>query len=210
MGVNLYTLDRRTVKLLVGSTEHKVGSLRRSWKLTEMDAERGAELEASERAAQSHSSTPAALIVDPVEFDSGHPDRAVVHAYRVIGWEPGRTRVTDWYWDYLPTLGYGVRDQQTGAYVLHEDVGGKLKPISPERARAAELLDAQSNLIQRGQAVIRECRSVRAFVDRFAEADCLLSDGSEHALATEIAGGVLPPASWYRGKKHTKYHLFLP
>ena len=47
MGVQIYLLDRRTVTLLVGNHSQKIGTLRRSWKVTEIDGDRAAEIEAA-------------------------------------------------------------------------------------------------------------------------------------------------------------------
>jgi hypothetical protein len=52
----------------------------------------------------------------------------------VIGWDEGRTRVTDMGWDFLPVLGYAVRDPKSGVFVLHEEYGGILHPLGRERA----------------------------------------------------------------------------
>jgi hypothetical protein len=47
MGVNTFLLDRRTAKLLIGGKPQTVGTLRRFFKLTELDEERTAELDAA-------------------------------------------------------------------------------------------------------------------------------------------------------------------
>ena len=60
MGVNIFILQRRPVRLSVGGVAQSVGSLRRFWKITELDNERGAELDAEEAAARAISSPSAA------------------------------------------------------------------------------------------------------------------------------------------------------
>ncbi len=137
MGVNIYILDRRPARLSVGGVEQNIGSLRRFWKITEIDDERSKELETAEATAGAIASPPAAMLADVYDMTLGSEDGASVKAHLVIGWDAGRTRVTDMGWDYLPTLGYGVRDRDSGAFVLHEERGGRcsrsvasVRPIS--------------------------------------------------------------------------------
>ena len=65
----------------------------------------------------------------------------------MIGWDEGRTRVTDMGWDYLPTLGYGVRDRESGSFVFHEDRAGALYPVSRERASELGLIGVGSGYV---------------------------------------------------------------
>ena len=64
MGVNIYILDRRSARLSVGGVEQNVGSLRRFWKITEMDGERSSELDAAEAVARTIGSPTAAMLAD--------------------------------------------------------------------------------------------------------------------------------------------------
>src|ERR1700733_3195558 len=121
MGVNIFILDRRPVKLAVAGVVQDVGSLRRFWKITELDEERAGELSASEAAVSAMPSPKAALIADIVEIPLASKPEIKVSAHEVIGWDEGRTRVTDMGWDYLPVLGYAVRDPESGIFVLHEE-----------------------------------------------------------------------------------------
>ena len=61
MGVNIFILDRRPARLAVAGVEQDVGSLRRFWKITELDEERSGELSASEAAASAIPSPKAAI-----------------------------------------------------------------------------------------------------------------------------------------------------
>jgi hypothetical protein len=87
MGVNTFLLDRRTATLLIGASRHTVGTLRRFFKLTELDDERAAELDA---AALITPSPAAALVMDITKLPlAGEPDRPVA-PHLVLGWDEGR------------------------------------------------------------------------------------------------------------------------
>jgi hypothetical protein len=200
MGVNVYILDRRSARLQVGDTEEGVCFLRRFWKVTELDKARAAELAKAEMAAQAIPSPPAAIVADVTELPiSG--TREVVNAHLVIGWDQGRTSVTDLQWDYLPALGYAVRDGKTGTFVLHEERDGILCPIGADRAARAGLIGSDGELVRRGQPRITECRSVRALIDGYAEADCVLDGGQTERFLIAVEGGTLPDRPWFIGKK---------
>src|SRR5580698_5568549 len=127
MGVNIFLLNRRTATLLIGTSRQTVGTLRRFFKLTELDDERMAERDAAARITPSPA---AALVMDITELPiAGAPDKPVA-AHLVLGWDEGRGSVTDFSWDYLPRLGYAVRDPAGGSYTLHEERDGHLHAIT--------------------------------------------------------------------------------
>jgi hypothetical protein len=197
MGVNIFLLDRRTVTLLIGTTKQVVGTLRPFFKLTELDDDRADERNAAARITPSPA---AALVVDISEMPlAGEPDKPVA-THLVLGWDEGRGSVTDLGWDYLPQLGYAVRNAATQQYVLFEPRNRLLYPIDTNRALELGLIDGNGRLIRRGQPVITGCDNVRPFLDRYADADCTLSSGATETLMTTIEGGNLPPAEWFIGK----------
>lgn len=198
MGVNIFLLDRRTATLFVGGSKHTVGTLRRFFKITELDDERAAEREAAARVTPSPA---AALIVDISELPlAGAPDKPIA-AHLVLGWDEGRGSVTDFGWDYLPQLGYAVRDRDTGHYTLHEERDGLLHGIDRARARELALIDADSRLIPHGQPRITACRSVRPYIDGYVEADCTFDSGAADKLLIATADGEVPPETWFVGKR---------
>ena len=201
MGVNIYLLDRRPARLCVGGVEQSVGSLRRFWKITELNSERSKELEASEATARTIPSPPAAMLSDVYEMPLGSENGASVKAHLVIGWDEGRTSVTDMRWDYLPTLGYGVLDRESRVFVIHEERAGVLVPVSRERATEIGLIGSDNRLVRRGQPTIVECRSVRSYIPGYAEADCTFDDGRVEKLLIGTTGESLPEPSWLVGKK---------
>lgn len=198
MGVNTFLLDRRTVTLEVGGTKQTVGTLRRFFKLTELDDERAAELEA---AACTTPSPAAVLLMDVSEIPlAAEPGRPIA-AHLVLGWDDGRGSVTDFGWDYLPQLGYAVRDPSTHAYTLYEERDRLLHPIDATRAREIDLLDSAGRLVRHGQPHITACRRVKPYIKGYAEADCTLETGTVEKLLTVTAGDELPPESWFVGKR---------
>jgi hypothetical protein len=156
MGVNTFLLDRRTAILSIGGSRQTVGTLRRSFKLTELDAERSAEREA---AANITPSPVAVLLMDISELalaaDPGKP----ITSHLVLGWDEGRGSVTDFGWDYLPRLGYAVRNPVTSEYTLYEECDGLLHGIDASRARELGILDGHGALIPHGQPHIIQCKS---------------------------------------------------
>jgi hypothetical protein len=207
MGVNTFLLDRRTARLLIGGSSQTVGTLRRFFKLTELDEERAAELDA---AAGITPSPAAAMIIDITELPLAAEPAKPVPGHLVLGWDEGRGSVTDFGWDYLPRLGYAVRNAATQEYVLFELRDNLLYPIDANRALDLGLLDAQGHLIRRGQPVITGCENVRHFLDRYADADCTLSSGITERMMTVIEGGTLPPAEWFIGKTPREVAKYSP
>ena len=198
MGVNTFLLDRRTVTLLIGGSKQTVGTLRRFFKLTELDDERAAERDA---AAHITPSPAAALVMDITELPlAGAPDKPVP-AHLVLGWDEGRGSVTDFGWDYLPRLGYAVRDPASGNYTLHERRSGLLHPIDALHARELGLLGADGELIRHGQPRIAACRSVRPWIPGYAEAECTFDTGAGDKLLIVTPDDQLPPESWFVGKR---------
>lgn len=210
MGVNIYILDRRSVRLSIGGVEQDIGSLRRFWKITEIDSERAGELGTAEAAAAAVPSPRAAMLADVDERPLGSAAGIPVKAHLVIGWDQGRTSVTDMRWDYLPVLGYAVRDPDSKGFVLHEDRGGALHRLDRERATGIGLTDDDGQLLVHGQPVISECRSVRPYIAGYAEADCVFGDGRQEKLLIETDGGALPEPSWFVGRKPREVVRYSP
>jgi hypothetical protein len=196
MGVSIYILDRRRTEISVGGAVCVVGTLRRFWKITEMNAERSAELSAA--AAHAIPSPPAVLSAESVER-SLSADGSIIKAHLLIGWDEGRTSVTDAGWDYLPTLGYAVRDA-AGQFVLHEERDTGLAPVERKRALELNLIDANDQFVRHGQPVISECRDVRPFIQGYGEADCTLEGGERRQLLFGVTGGKMPPPTWLIGR----------
>ncbi len=198
MGVNTFLLDRRTVTLLIGGRRQTVGTLRRFFKLTELDDERAAELKAAEHIRPSPA---AVLVMDITELPlAGEPAKPVA-AHLVLGWDEGRGSTTDFGWDYLPRLGYAVRDPVAGNYILHEERAGALHAIDGARARTLLLLDQAGELVRRGQPRITACRSVRPYIPGYAEADCTFDTGADDKLLIAASHDELPSADWFVGKR---------
>lgn len=198
MGVNTFLLDRRTAVLSIGGSKQTVGTLRRFFKLTELDAERAAEREA---AANITPSPVAALLMDITELPMVTAPEQPVAAHLVLGWDEGRGSVTDFGWDYLPQLGYAVRDPATSGYTLYEERAGLLHSIDGTRARELALLDADGKLIPHGQPRITACRSVKPYIAGYVEADCTFDTGAGDKLLVVAAHDAPPPEQWFVGKR---------
>ncbi len=197
MGVAVHILDRRTISLKVGGTPHEIGTLRHVSKLTELDGHRAAELE---RAATLPSPV-AVMVVAPLEMRLASAPGTAAAAHLVIGWDEGRGSVTDMAWDYLPVMGYAVRDAVGGAFTLHELCDGTLHPVDGERAAILGLLTKDGSLRRRGQPAIAECRTVRPYAPEFAVADCVLEGGRHERLFMRVEGDALPDPSWLVGRR---------
>lgn len=206
MGVTVHVLDRRTISLQVAGTRHEVGTLRHVSKVTELDGPRAAELE---RAATLPSPV-AAMVVSPVEIPLASAPGTAVAAHLVIGWDEGRGSVTDLAWDYLPALGYAVRDAAGGAFVLHELRDDMLHPVDGERAAILGLLAGDGSLRRRGQPAIAECRTVLPYAPEFAVADCVLEGGRHERLFMHVEGGALPNPSWLVGRRPMDVERYRP
>ena len=188
MGVGLWVLYRLTVPLSVGGTVHSIGTLRYVSKITELDDRRAAVLEE----ARTLPSPVAVLVAETTELlgVSG----GLVPAHRVLGWDGGRTHVSDLAWDFLPTLGYGVRIGE--GYLLHALVDDVLRPVRKADARTSGLLDAEGRLVRRGQPVIVSCASVTELIPGFAAAEVVLADGRNERLILRLEGDALPDPAW--------------
>jgi hypothetical protein len=108
--------------------------------------------------------------MDITELPLASAPHRTVAAHLVLGWDEGRGSVTDFGWDNLPRLGYGVRDAAGGLYTLPEERAGLLLAIDDRRARELDLLGADGGLVRHGQPRITICRAkiagkvlVRAF-----------------------------------------------
>lgn len=207
MGVNILLLDRRMVTVRIGTSRQTVGTLRRFFKFTELDEERAAEVEAAGRITPS---PVAAMVMDVSDLTLASDPAKPVAAHLVLGWEEGRGRTTDFGWDFLPELGYAVRDPKTQDYTLYERRDDQLHPIDAARAADLGLLDPAGCLVRRGQPVITACENVRPVLDQYADADCTLSTGRRETLMTRIKGGELPPADWFIGKTPSQITHYPP
>jgi hypothetical protein len=210
VGVNIFILDRRRAKLAVAGIVHDIGSLRRFWKITELDGERSDELSAAEAAVAAMPSPKAAMLADVDELPLGSESGLQVRAHLVIGWDEGRTSVTDMGWDYLPILGFAVRDPDSKVFVLHEERNRALHRLDRERAIELGLIGPDGKLAKRGQPTISECRSVRPFMAGYAEAECSFDDGRQKKLLISLTDGTLPDLSWLAGKKPMQVEHYPP
>lgn len=210
MGVNVYILDRYPVRLSVAGIGQDVGSLRRSWKITEMDDERADELSKFEAAASAVPSPAAAMLADVEERPLASASGVTVRAHLVIGWDEGRTRVMDTGWDYLPILGYGVRDPDAEVFMLYEERDCALHHLDRERAFALGLIGPDGLLAKHGQPTISECHSVQSYIAGYAEADCKFDDGRQQKLLIDVVGNALPDPSWLIGKKPMQVGQYVP
>jgi hypothetical protein len=201
VGVQIYLLDRRTVTLLVGNDPQKIGTLRRSWKVTEIDSERAAEIEAARANIAAEGAPVAVMVADVAEIPLAIEPSRPVAAHLVIGWDADRSSVTDFGWDYLPALGYAVRGTSSAEYALHEERAGVLHPVTTSRAIELGILDDAGKFQRRGQPSITKCRSVRPYISSYAQADCTLSNGQTAEILTSVESGTLPDSTWYVGKR---------
>lgn len=198
MGVNIFILDRRTVTLVVGSSRERIGTLRRFFKITELDEARASELTG---VAQTCRSPVAVMLADISELPLvAFPDK-LIHAHLVLGWDEGRGSVTDFGWDYLPKLGYAVQNPASGDYILHEERSGRLVPIDDKRARELGIVDTKGRLTRRGQPRIVNCQSVIPYGSDYAEADCVFDNGMHEKIFVRTEDGHLPPKHWFIGKQ---------
>ncbi len=201
MGVQIYLLDRRTVTLLVGDDLQKIGTLRRSWKVTEIDGDRSAEIEVAKANIAGEGAPVAVMVADVAEIPLAIEPSRPVAAHLIIGWDADRSSVTDFGWDYLPVLGYAVRGTSSAEYTLHEERAGVLHPVTTSRAIELGILDDAGKFQRRGQPSITTCRSVRPYISSYAQADCTLSDGQTAEILTSVESGMLPDSTWYVGKR---------
>jgi hypothetical protein len=198
------------VTLLIDGVAGKIGTLRRFWKVTEIDSGRAAEIEALEASLRGKPAPAAAMIADAGELPlASEPSRSIA-VHTILGWDEDRASVTDLAWDYLPILGYAVKTVDSAGYVLHEERDGLLHPISEGRAMELGILDASGRLIRTGQPSIIECRAVKPYIANYAEADCLLSDGRTVEILTSVEAGDLPTPGWYAGKRPSDVAKFTP
>jgi hypothetical protein len=208
MGVQLYILDRRKASLVIAGTHHMIGTLRRSWKLSEIDTERAAEISAAEESHKDGVAPAAAMVAEvsdiPLQAVPGHS----VAAHAVIGWEAGRHTVTDMAWDFLPVLGFAVRAPEADDFVLHEERETGLVPMTKARAMELHILDEAGRLRRHGQPPIVKCLSVKPLIRSHAIANCELADGRNAELVTELTSGDLPPVDWYVGKLPAETRVF--
>lgn len=203
MGVQIYLLERKLVSLSVGGLEQAIGTLRRSWKVTELDQERASEIDNAKAFVQRKAAPVAVMLADVTDLTlvgAGNGKRHVA-AHLVLGWDLDRPSVTDFNWDYLPVLGYAVREDASAPYVLHEVRDEGLSPITRDRAVELGIHNEAGDFVRRGQPKIVECKTVRPFITGYAEAECTLSDGRSAQILTSIDSTLLPENAWYVGRR---------
>ncbi len=187
VGVVIHVLDRRRIRLEIAGNMQEIGALRHLSKVTELDERRIAELGATDLLP----SPPAAMVAHPVDLPLALGPEGSVAAHPVIGWDDGRVSVTDLDWDYLPVLGYALRDAGRDMYVLHELQQGVLHGIDPKRACELGLL-ANGVLRPQWQPLISECLGVKPFMPGFAEADCTFENGRRDRLLIRVLSVLAP------------------
>lgn len=194
VGVGVYLLDRRAVTLGIGGQMFEIGTVRYLGKSTEIDYRRAAEI----KAAQQIQPSPVAVLMatsDDFRTAEGHP----VQGHRILGWDDGRAYIGDLDWDYLSTLGYGVRDASSDIFALHDLVGDALRPMNAAQATERGLI-VDGQLARRGQPIIVECLQTRPTFSGYAEADVILADGRRKQLVIRIESDGLPDARWLIGR----------
>jgi hypothetical protein len=201
MGVQIYLLDRRKVTLLVDDLVQEIGTLRRSWKVTEIDGERAMEIDPAKAGLQGKTAPVAVMVADVAELPLVAEPSKPVAAHLVLGWDADRSSVTDFEWDYLPILGYAVQTSASVGYILHEERAGGLSPVTRIRAVELGIHDQAGQFLRQGQPSIAECRSVRPYTTSYAQADCILSNGQAAEILTSIEAGETPEPAWYTGKR---------
>ncbi len=201
MGVQIYLLDRRTVTLFVDGMTQEIGTLRRSWKLTEIDNEREAEIAAAKTSFRSKAAPVAVMVADVTELWLAAEPSQPIAAHQVLGWDADRSSVTDLGWDYLPVLGYAVRTGALAGYVLHEEKIGGLSPVTHDRAIELGIYDPAGQFLRQGQPSIVKCVSVRPYISAYVQANCVLNDGRNAEILTSVEPDALPPPAWYIGKR---------
>jgi hypothetical protein len=201
MGVQTYLLDRRMVTLFVGSVAVEIGTLRQYWKVTEIDNDRAAEIDAVKARLSGKPAPVAVMVADVAEMPLANAPGRAAAVHLVLGWDEDRSSVTDFAWEYLPVLGYAVKMIGSAGYALHEEQDGVLHALNESRASAIGIFDASGRFIRRGQPSIIECRTVKPYINRYVEASCLLSDGQSVEVLTSIGLGGIPLPIWYKGKR---------
>lgn len=201
MGVQIYVLERRTVTLLIDGSAQEIGTLRRSWKVTEIVSERAAEIDKAKTAYEGSAVPMAVMVADVAELPLATDPTSQISAHLVLGWDADRSSVTDFGWEYLPVLGYAVRREGSTKFELHEEKGGSLYPLSGARALELGIVDRKGRFVRKGQPTITGCRSVRHYITSYAQADCILSNGQTADILTAVEDGTLPLPAWYVGKR---------
>jgi len=196
------------VTLFVDGIAVEIGTLRRFWKVTEIDDARAAEIDAAKASLSGKLAPVAVMVADVTELPLASAPSMAAAVHLVLGWDEDRASVTDFLWEYLPVLGYAVKTIDSSGYALHEERDGLLYPMSESRAVVLGILDASGRFVRRGQPSITECRVVKPYINLYSEADCLLSDGRTVEILTSIGVGNLPTPSWYEGKRPADVAVF--
>jgi hypothetical protein len=201
MGVQIYLLEPKTVTLLVDGLPQEIGTLRRFWKVTEVDEERSKEIDAAKLRLEGKAAPIAVMVADGTEMSLAANPSNQVNAHIVLGWDADRSLVTDAGWDWLPVLGYAVMTGDAAKYQLHEESGTGLVPVSRARAIELGIHDTTGRFVRLGQPLITECRSVEPYIASYVQADCRLANGKTAEMLTIIRLGEMPEKAWYAGKR---------
>jgi hypothetical protein len=210
MGIQTYLLGGTKVRILIGGVPVKAGTLRRFWKVTEIEAERATEISAAEARVRKKAAPALVMVADVDEMPLADKPDQLVPAHLVLGWDPDRFMVTDFNWDYLPVIGYAVRQSMSDNYELYEEVDGFLKSITIASAIEGNILSRRHKYILKASPTISQCYSVGAFISNFAQARCALNNGCQVDLLTAIPNNILPNSNWYIGKRTldvTRYQI---
>jgi hypothetical protein len=201
MSVQLHLLEPKMVNLLIGNLSFKIGTLRRFWKVTEMTDERERDVEQAKLSLNGTDAPLAAMVVDISDIPLCDTPGTDVSAHVVLGWDADRYLVADWDWDFLPVLGYAVRETSSNGYALHELQNGTLFRMTPMRAISVGIIDEGGRLRRCGQPTISSCQVVEPYLSNYVQAKCTLSDGRTAELLTRVGGQHLPESGWYIGKR---------
>jgi hypothetical protein len=201
VGVQVYLLDRRKLTLLIAGFPNKVGTLRRSWKVTEFDDERNLEIKDADNLIAEGPAPLAVILADTSEMPLAAEPNKFIRAHRVLGWDADRSSVTDYEWDFLPTIGFAVLNSGSSEYSLYEEVDGALSVVKKEDLSRLSILDKNQKLLRNGQPTIVECHSIDFYIRNYVQADCVLSNGQAAKLLTLMHSENLPHQAWYIGKR---------
>jgi hypothetical protein len=209
MGVLIYLLDTRKVKLRIGALVKSIGTLRSFRKMTEVDGSDASYLDSLDLSARKIYGPVAVMTAD---FEScalaTSPNRTTA-AHMVLGWESGLSRTNDQNWDYLPILGYAVRNSSSCEYTLHEKRSELLHPLTATRATELGILSPHGKLTRKGQPSIIYCGHVLPYISTYAEAKCVFDNGDTFDLLTRIEGVGLPGPEWYVGKRPSEVKCYV-
>jgi hypothetical protein len=130
---------------------------------------------------------------------------------RVIGWDPGRKVVTDFYWDGLPKLGYAKL--YNGAMTLHYEIDDTLVPITMAYAKAHGLIDENNDPIRHGQPRVASIvtKPQCLYQTNVFTWDVFFDNGESGVIDLYVPEGISPPDDKYLiGKKQREINNWKP